>query len=405
MRHASMESKLTGNWRRHRIGRHSAFLGEGTRKSPALHQIVTEHLEGSSAVPYLAHMAEPDRLVILVNRGRPIGPHLMFSDDRGATWTDPRPMRGQATPDLGVGLACLGGGRLMLTVLGEVSRRFFSDDFGETWDRSAPMPPPGNGLVKDEWDPPFVDRDPGTGAVRRIISTAYQSATHFPPEYNPDWACLRISTDLGRTWSEDELVPQWRGINEVALARAANGDLIAACRTDWLEEHLYYQNVVIEADHYSGLGVSVSGDDGRTWSDVRILYRYGRHHPSMVVLPNDDVVMTYVVRKGYPKHPSGHDRYGVEAMVSHDHGRTWDPQPYLLHDWCANRTDAYAWWASSQCTSTVLLPDGDLLTCYSTGVLCPPDSDAPRRDVGLLRWSIDDESRRAADASRHVTTA
>jgi len=133
----------------------------------------------------------------------------------------------------------------------------------------------------------------------------------------------------------------------------------------------------------------VSSDDGKTWSDAKILYRYGRHHPSMVVLPDGRIVMTYVVRKGYPKHPSGHDLYGIEAVVSHDHGRTWDSHPFVLDRWSANRTDACAWWASSQCTSTVLLPDGGILTCYSTGQQTPADSAAPRRDVGLVRWEAD----------------
>ena len=181
-------------------------------------------------------------------------------------------------------------------------------------------------------------------------------------------------------------MPQWRGVNEVALVRAANGDLIAACRTDCLEEHLYYANVVAESDHYGGLAYSISKDNGQMWSDMRILYRYGRHHPSMVVLSNNDIVMTYVVRKGYPKHPSGHDQYAVEALVSHDHGQTWDlERPYILHKWSANLKDENAWWASSQCTSTVLLPDGDILTCCGTGYRSGPEGPDPR-DVGLVRW-------------------
>ena len=134
---------------------------------------------------------------------------------------------------------------------------------------------------------------------------------------------------------------------------------------------------------------SVSEDNGRTWSDMRILFRFGRHHPSMVVLPNDDILMTYVVRKGYPKHPDGHDQYGVEAIISHDHGQTWDlERPYLLHRWSAIRKDENAWWASSQCTSTVLLPDGDVLTCFGTGYRSGPTSHAPR-DVGLVCWRTD----------------
>ena len=386
MQNDSVRRKLAGRWQRHYVCQYDPYLQAGTHKIPALLQIVTEELDCSATVPYLAYMPEKDQLIMLANCGiSHSDPHLMFSDDHGATWTDPQPARPGSKSGLGVGLAYLGKGRAMFTV-GDPSGRFFSDDFGETWNRSAPMPTPANGLAKHEWDPPFVDRDPSSGEVLRIVSTAYQIATFFPPEYNPDWGCMRISTDLGRTWSADELVPQWRGVNEVALVRAANGDLVAACRTAFLEEHLYYVNVVGESDHYEGLAYSISKDNGETWSDMRILYRYGRHHPSMVVLSNNDIVMTYVVRKGYPKHPSGHDQYAVEALVSHDHGQTWDlERPYVLHKWSANRKDENAWWASSQCTSTVLLPDGDILTCFGTGYRSGPEGDAPR-DVGLVRW-------------------
>ena len=395
MQYESRESKLAGKWQRHEILQYSQYVQEGTRKIPALLQIATEHLDYTSIVPYMVYMPEKDRLLILVTAGENPCPSLMFSDDHGATWTDPKPMHPDVKSGLGVGLAYLGKGKVMLSVAStlafedasELLRRFFSDDFGETWNRSAPMPGPGDDLAKHEWDPPFIDRDPDSGDVLRIISTAYQFATFYPPHYNPDWACMRISTDLGQTWSADELVPQWRGINEVALVRAANGDLIAACRIHCLEEPLYYQNVVIESDHYEGLGYSVSKDNGQSWSDTKIIYRYGRHHPSMVVLPNDDIVMSYVVRKGYPKHPSGHDRYGVEAIVSHDHGQSWDSQPYILHTWSATRKDELAWWAGSQSTSTVLLPDGDILTSFSTGIRCGPDGSP--RDVGLIRWRTD----------------
>ena len=37
-------------------------------------------------------MPERDRLIMLVNAGAPFRASLMFSDDHGATWTDPRPI-------------------------------------------------------------------------------------------------------------------------------------------------------------------------------------------------------------------------------------------------------------------------------------------------------------------------
>ena len=64
---------------------------------------------------------------------------------------------------------------------------------------------------------------------------------------------------------------------------------------------------------------------------------------------------------------------------------------YILHKWSANRKDRRAWWASSQGTSTLLLPDGHLLTAFGTGYRSPGEAGkafAPR-DVGLIQWRVD----------------
>jgi len=377
-----------GRWQPHTVHQYNPLLHAGTRKIPALHQFVTGHLDCTSTVPYLAYMPEQRRLAMLINCGvAPHRPHLIFSDDDGATWTDPKPVN-EVSSGLGVGLTYLGKGRLMFTV-NRPPRRFFSDDFGETWPRSAPKPPSTTGMVMEEWDPPLVDRDPKTGDIRRLISTAHQGMANSFPNFNPHWGCMRTSTDLGQTWSDDVFVPQWRGAHEMIMIRAANGNLVVAGKTTYLEEQLWYMNSVPEEHHYQGLSYSYSKDDGKTWADERILYRYGRHHCSMVVLPNGDIVMAYVVRKGYPRHPWGFEQFGIEAIVSHDHGQTWDmDRPFILNKWSANRKDEKGWWASSQGTSSVLLPGGDILTCYSSGHRSGLESPHPR-DVGLLRWKTD----------------
>ena len=74
-------------------------------------------------------------------------------------------------------------------------------------------------------------------------------------------------------------------------------------------------------DHTEGLGVSVSTDEGQTWSAW--LDDWGRHHPSLILLPGGEIVMTYVVRKGYVNTPDGFPQFGIEAVVSRDHGQTW----------------------------------------------------------------------------------
>ena len=195
-------------------------------------------------------------------------------------------------------------------------------------------------------------------------------------------AYFRTSSDAGATWTEAVKVPQWLGVNEVCLFRAKNGDWLAACRTDNPKRFAKTQ-----FDHYSGLGVSISKDEGKTWSALNLLREYGRHHPSLVQLPDGRIVMTYVVRLGYPKVPDGYDQFGVEAVVSADNGATWDlDHRYILARWTGNILGANAWYCSVQSTSTVLLPDGTLLTAFGTGFRNTASSPVCKMDVALVRW-------------------
>jgi hypothetical protein len=124
-----------------------------------------------------------------------------------------------------------------------------------------------------------------------------------------------------------------------------------------------------------------------------MLYQWGRHHPSMGLMPNGDVVMTYVVRLGYEDSPDGFPRYGIEAVVSADHGKTWDlDHRYILAAW-QGLYKRPSYMCSSQSTSSLLLPDGSILTAFGTGyrVKFGPGGEGDHpipRDVGLIRWRV-----------------
>jgi hypothetical protein len=328
-------------------------------------------------------MSEKDRLLMLVACDYPHRAMVIASDDRGATWSKPRYLRvdGQGKPAAGLstGLTYLGNGKLMAN---EGASRWLSGDYGETW-TSVANPPASNGHSWVEWDPLLVDRDSKTGQIARLMSFCsdnLQPDGHFQ-------GYLRFSTDGGATWANEIKVPQMYAVNEVAFLRARNGDIVAACRTDNPERFK------TEIDHYGGLGVSVSTDNGVTWSKLHMLYEWGRHHPSMVLMPGNEIVMTYVVRKGYVDTPEGFPQFGIEAVTSRDNGRTWDlDHRYVLTTWPSNRKGVNRWWASSQATSTVLLPDGALLTTFGTGYRSQPDRNGmpTPRDVGLVRWRLGD---------------
>ena len=373
-------------WQPHEI---QQLNGQAARfQLPAQFQIVTERWNRVVAVPYIVNMPEKDRLLMLVGCDYPHRAFVLTSDDRGATWTDPRPARsgddGKASIGLGTSLAYLGNGSLVFYETGSVGTgrpsRWFSSDYGQSWGDPVAIARTSDEKPWSIWDPPLVDRHPETGRITQLAETGYaQSGTSSQ-------ASIRFSTDKGQTWSQSIKVPQWQGVNEAYLFRAGNGDLLAACRTD-VPRRLKGKTL----DHYEGLGISSSKDDGRTWSAVKKLYDYGRHHPSLVLMPNQDIVMTYVVRLGYVDDQNGFPQFGIEAVVSHDHGVTWDlDHRYLLHVWSGKRMGETYWWPSSQATSSTLMRDGAILTAFGTGYRIKAGKDSPQspRDAGLIEWRL-----------------
>lgn len=391
-----ISSSAQGQWQAHNI--EQLFCEATVKQLPAQRQIVTESWNRVVRHPTLCYMQERDRLLIVVNRDHPEEATLIFSDDHGATWTEPRWAHTDAKgePDVGFGLAVsyLDGGNL---ILGSASRRWFSSDYGGTWGDPIAILPASNGSPWHQWHPYLVDRDPETGEVIRLAETGYNSGVGSWPDSSQGF--IRFSTDEGKTWSDDIKVPQWHGIGEVGLVRAANGDIVAGCRSGvphWCE---------IEIDHYEGLGVSISKDDGKTWSEVKALYDYGRHHACMVVIPTGEIVMTYVVRRGYPSDVEGFPQFGIEAMVSRDNGQSWDTHHRLVLYRYSGTMKAIdpdpsciesSMWSSStpnapQSTSTVLLPDGSLLTAFGLGYRnAEPFPPVIKKlyDIGLVKWQL-----------------
>ena len=339
----------------------------------------------NAQMPYLTYLPEKDRVLMLVETHQPIKTAFIASDDHGKTWGERKwlSLDQQGNPQgVALGLTNLGGGKLLAYPENLVHGRWLSNDFGETW-KSVTV----HDSVKERymWDPLLVDKDK-QGRVKKLLEASYQptgvpfgsAAGHFSQGY------FRSSTDEGQTWSADVKVPQWHGVNEIHLIRAANGHLVAACRMDYPKRF-----ATIALDHFGGLAVSISKDEGVSWSDLQPLYEWGRHHPSLVLMPDGVLVMTYVVRLGYPATYEGIPQFGVEAVVSRDHGQTWDKEhKYVLAAWEGNITGPTAWFCGVQSTTTVLLPDGMLLTAFGTGFRNPAKTTVCKMDVALVRWKL-----------------
>lgn len=349
---------------------------------------VSQPWHGENAqMPYLVYLREKDRLLMLVECRQPIVTAFITSDDQGQTWSDRTWMNTDADgrPDsAAVGLTYLGDGKLLAFPENVATAQWRSTDYGVTWTKAAVTDTVAERYV---WDPLLVIQDE-RDRVTKLLEASYRptGAPRGSPAGHYSQAYLRVSVDEGRTWNTEVEVPQWLGVNELSLIVARNGDWVAACRVD--EPPSF--SLKPYPDLYSGLGVSVSKDQGKTWSERTSLYEFGRHHPSMVLLPDGRLVMTYVVRAGYPETDDGFPQFGIEAVVSDDNGQTWDmDHRYILASWVGNIDVASGprnGWCSPQSTSTVLLPDGSILTAFGTGFRNQPDSKVWLMDVALVTW-------------------
>jgi len=330
---------------------------------PGEYQLASKDWPKPAMVPYLAYMPEKDRVAMLLYGV----PAISFSDDHGATWSVPK-----SIPGAGLTLTYLGNGTLL-------SDNMVSHDYGETWEALPKQ------TVREVWLPSLVDRDPKTGKVTRLAKAFWSPIREWGTLKTGAYAqgYISFSYDEGKTWQDEVKVPQWLKVSEIALARAKNGDMVAACRLD-LNDLLDPTAM----DNYTGTGVSISKDNGKTWSDPHTpkntLFDWGRTHMWLETMPDGDMIMSYNVRRGYPDAPGGYPQFGAEAVVSHDNGRTWDiDHRYILHVYEGNvpARDFWSFQGATSNASTAILPDGTLLTAFNMEYT----------KIGLVKWKLNDK--------------
>lgn len=230
---------------------------------------------------------------------------ILFSRDQGQSWSQPGRIPGYRTTPMN-----LGGQRLMLrgwnskVDVPESYRFWFSDDAGQTWSEEEAVAalPDGKRPITDVAPNMLIEGDTirflfyvgGTGTIMR----PYNHVTH--------------------QWGEPSFFPQaWMEFarcSEASLTRAKNGDLVASFRSS-------RPGIPAPSDHWRSILTSRSSDDGQTWSMPDVHSLYGHVHHSLVTLPDGRILMTYAARLG---ELDGRLYHGHEAVISYDHGKTWD---------------------------------------------------------------------------------
>lgn len=167
------------------------------------------------------------------------------------------------------------------------------------------------------------------------------------------------SPDKGKTWTdfhETTLVmdepANFPLFQEAVFHRAPSGRLFLASRTEVekgapqkkgrppLEGHE-------QGDHLRLFSVDT---DSMTIREESELLDYGMLHPHFLNLPNGRILCTYTHRS-FP--------FGTQAVFSSDDGHTWDVDAPVLLAW-------HSWNSSCGFPANALLPDGRVITAYTT---------------------------------------
>ena len=323
--------------------------------------------KGKYIMPFGIHEMDNGEIIIGAswNDGQMELPVISISSDAGKTFSDWRTV--PDTFDRPMMFTYLGKGDLLFSTRGF---HHYSHDYGRTWPQKRPVQAAMNGGMFWAEGNMLVDIA-ADGRAERVAATGgnlggkalFQGAS---------LDFFRWSYDGGKTWRDESRPAEWiyevtqdgktheRSVSEGGLVRADNGDIVAALRTDLPPRYLGQPH----NDSLEGTAVSISEDDGKTWSPLKTLYDAGRHHACLVKRPNGDLVITYVVRVNVQEGKFANQRRGMEALVSTDHGKTWNlDEVYILDEF--KHLDPNQWF-NGECghVAAAALQDGSILSIY-----------------------------------------
>lgn len=375
----------TFGWREHRL-----LQGDGRGGylvHPAAYQFVPRW-NGIKVLPFGIIAMDNGELLLMGAARTGDGPSVYGetvqarSADGGATWS-PYEAVGYGPA---VGLTSIGAGRLFRAghhpEQGPV--RCFSHDYGRTWPEWVPAPLAPNGHPWSNEGNALVDFGPDGKAELIGWNSGHRSEGVEGKPFGtwPSRAFLCWSRDGGRTVEDYTYPNEWnwtdtwegetwaRSCSEGAMVRAANGWLVAAKRLDVSARFIRHHY-----DSFMGTGTSVSKDEGSTWTPISQVFEAGRHHANLQRRPNGDILLTVVRRLDIRGGELASYRLGCDAVVSRDHGLTWETdRAYILDDWphihypdlgaVTGETGDFWYGCANGHQSSTTLDDGAILTTY-----------------------------------------
>ena len=291
----------------------------------------------------------------------PFGKTVLFiSRDEGRTWSIPMVINDTYLDDRDAGIISLGGKRLLVTwfthpvscyktqysqyirnawggsggvldMYDSIPEGFreggswirVSEDGGMTWGETVKVPvsaPHG----------PILRRD---GSILYFGKEMY---AHDPAR--PDIVAAYESQDMGKTWEKLGEVPKpegtvWNNFHEPHVLELPDGKLLGMIRAEGKEI----------GPHYT-VFQSVSGDGGKTWSEMASLGISGS--PPHLLQHSTGAVVLVTGRRQQP--------FGQRALISRDNGKTWCDE-YIIRE--ADSSDI-----GYPCSTE--LSDGSILTVY-----------------------------------------
>jgi BNR repeat protein len=225
-----------------------------------------------------------------------------------------------------------------------------SSDLGASWRGSGPLevPEPYTFLAGDGNH--IVALPDGT------LLAALDAANHHVEAFQTGWLAqvfLR-SRDRGVSWGDVTLIEDRAA--EVGLLPLGGPHVLAACRG--------MSNPVLGG---KTIQLRWSDDGARTWSEPQQLTTvFGQAHGDLARLSGDTIVAVYENR-----YPVG--KPDIRARISHDLGRTWEPNLYILADGVG-----YA--------GSVGLADGTIVTVTGDGQMTGGKPTGRGYTLQAIRW-------------------